>query len=947
MADNSQSRTERRKQQQKQQKSKPLWKRLFKYALIAVLLFGLGVGVLFSYYVITAPKLDAALLSDPTTTNLYDINEEVFAKLGAEKRTKITYDDLPPVLIDAILATEDVRFNEHIGIDFRRIGGAILANIRDGFGAQGASTITQQVVKSSFLTNDKQLKRKVQEQWLALRLDARYSKEEIFEMYVNKIYYGAGAYGVAMAAEIYFGKTDLNDLTLTEAAILAGLPQRPSAYDPFVNPDLTEQRMNTVLNYMVQHNKISEEEADEARDVNIEDLLADKRPDFVKYESFIQQVRDEVMEKTGADIYEDGLEVYTTLDPNAQEHVELLLSDSENNPVSYGGDDELQAGLVVMDTQMGAIRAIGGGRNRENDGWNYAIDGDGRQGGSAMKPIIAYGPAIEYLKWSTYEQINDDKPYEVAGSSAPIRNWNRQYQGWMSARYALQWSLNVPAAKAFEEVGTNNVKEFSDNLGFDFENVSVRDAIGGTDNGVTPLQMAGAYSAFGNEGIYHEPYSVISITYPDERTEELEPESEIAMSDYTAYMVTDMLKTVVQSGTGTDAAVPGVPIAGKTGTTNLEDEPGSPDSWFVGYSTNYTVSVWTGYDKRKAISDTNIAKHLFRETMTYLSQNIETQDFTMPDSVVEMDIERGSNPAQRPSSFTPSSQIVTELFVKGTEPGSGAVSERFEELEAVSGLSAEYNEDEDKIVASWDHDKSGVEFRISAGTDGSLEELTTTKKKQIEISNVEKGQSYTIEVVAFNDEMESDPASVTVDTASEESEDLPAVSGLQQSFDAENRSALISWQYSHDGPIEFDISVQQSGETIDNFNTSQQSVNITQLELGTTYTIHVTPVLTSDGTRGPSASVQVSTEGMEEDEPDEDETEEPVPPDESEEEQPEDNTEEEPEQPANETEQEEPQQEEDNEDTSDQETTEDQEQQTEDQPSQTEQPSNDGADETE
>ncbi|WP_066193265.1 MULTISPECIES: PBP1A family penicillin-binding protein [Gracilibacillus] len=882
MAEQGQSRTARRKQQKDQKKqNKPLWRKIARYALIAILLIGLGVGVLFSYYIITAPKLDASILSDPTTSNLYDINGDIFAKIGAEKRTKISYDDVPTVLEDAILATEDIRFKDHIGIDFRRIGGAVLANVRDGFGAQGASTITQQVVKGYFLSNDKKLKRKVQEQWLALRLDAQYSKEEIFEMYVNKIYYGAGAHGVAMAAEIYFGKTDLSELTLAEAAILAGLPQRPSAYDPFVNPELTKERMNTVLNYMVLHNRISEEEADEARNVNIEDLLVDKKPDFVKYESFIQQVRDEVQEKTGADIYEDGLEVQTTLDPRAQEHVESLLNSDE----TFGGDDELQAGLVVTDTKMGAIRAIGGGRNRENDGWNYAIDGDGRQGGSAMKPIMAYGPAIEYLQWSTYQQLNDDKPYSVAGTDSEIRNWNRQYQGWMSARYALEWSLNVPAVKTYDEVDHGDVTEFANNLGLDFEDISVRDVIGGTGNGVTPLQMAGAYGAFGNEGIYHEPYSVTSITYPDESTEELQSEEEIAMSDYTAYMVTDMLKTVVESGTGTAANISGLPVAGKTGTTNLQDEPGSPDSWFVGYTTNYTVSVWTGYDERKAIEDTNIAKYLFKDTMTFLSENIETQDFSRPDSVVEVEVEDGSNPAKRPSSYTPSSQIVTELFVKGTEPDSGAISEKFDELDPVSGLSAEYSEEEDKITASWDHDDSDVEFRVSAGTDGDVEELTTTSNNQVEISNVERGETYTIEVIAQNDEMESEAATTTVTVEDEETEELPAVSQLQQSFNPDNRSAMISWQYDHEEAVEFEVSVQQGGENVDEFTTSQQSVNITQLELNTTYTIHVTPVL--DNTRGPSASVQVATDAPEEEEPEEGNEEEPTPPDEGDESPPE------------------------------------------------------------
>ncbi|WP_208591032.1 penicillin-binding protein 1A [Gracilibacillus suaedae] len=868
MADKSQSRMERRKQlKQKNTKTKPMWKKIMKFVLIAVLVIGLGIGALFTYYIATAPDLDAELLSDPASTNLYDINGDVFAKLGAEKRTKINYDDMPPVLLNAILATEDVRFHDHIGIDFRRIGGAVIANFREGFGAQGASTITQQVVKGSFLTNDKKLKRKVQEQWLALQLDRVYSKEEIMEMYVNKIYYGAGAYGVAMAAEVYFGKTDLTDLTLAEAAILAGLPQRPTAYDPFVNPDLTKERMNTVLNLMVQHNKISEEEADEAREVNIEDLLTEKKPDFVKYEGFIQQVRKEVNEKTGADIYKDSLDVYTTLDPDAQEQVEFLLSDADDNPIDYSTDEDMQVGLTVLDTNTGAIRAIGPGRNRENDGWNYAIDGDGRQGGSAMKPIVAYGPAIEELKWSTYHQINDDEPYPIAGTDDVVRNWNRSYQGWMSIRYALEQSLNVPAVKTLEEVGYNNAQEFAEGIGMDFESdFTLTDAIGGSGSSVTPIEMAGAYAAFGNEGVYHEPFSVIKIDYSDRRSDELESKSTVAMSDSTAYMITDMLKSVVREGTGTRANVSGLPMAGKTGTTNLTDEEGggSPDSWFAGYTTNYTVAVWTGYDERKALNNTKIAQDLFRETMSFISKDVETEDFVRPDSVVEVQVEKGSNPAKRPSEYTPDSEIVTELFVKGTEPGE--VSEKFDELEPVTNLNASYDEGNEMITAAWEHEDDDVEFKVSAGTDGSLNDLTTTDNKEVEISKVEKGTTYTIEVIAVNDDMESEPVTVTVEVPEDEAEDLPQVSQLNQTFDPANRSALISWEYDQNGPIEFEIVVQDGGQTIDQFNTNKKSVNITQLEPNKNYSVHVTPFLKNNDVRGPSASVQISTQGIENDE---------------------------------------------------------------------------------
>ncbi|WP_163537626.1 penicillin-binding protein 1A [Gracilibacillus sp. YIM 98692] len=866
MANNGQTRMERRQHRKNNIKQKnSVWKKILKLLILAVLLIGIGVGALFSYYIASAPDLDATLLSDPASTEILDINEEVFATLGAEKRTKIDNNDIPEVLRNAIIATEDARFYDHIGIDFRRIGAAVIANFRDGFGSQGASTITQQVVKGSFLSNDKNLKRKVQEQWLALKLDRNYSKEEILEMYVNKIYYGAGAYGVATAAEVYFGKEDLDNLTLAEAAILAGLPQRPTAYDPFVDPELTDERKNTVLDLMVHHNKISQDQAEEAKNISVSSLIVKKKTDFVRYEGFIQQVRKEVMEKTGADIYKDSLKVYTTLDPDAQERVEFLLSNREDNPIDYSSDEEMQVGVTVLDTQTGAIRAIGGGRNRENDGWNYAIDGNGRQPGSTMKPIVAYGPAIEHLQWSTYHQLNDDKPYPIGGTSKVIENWNQSYQGWMTARYALKKSLNVPAVKTLEEVGYSKAKKFAEGLGISFadDQITIGDAIGGTATGVTPLQMAGAYAAFGNEGMYHEPYSVLRIEYPDNRTEELQSEPVVAMSDYTAYMITDMLKSVVSSsGTGARANVNGLPLVGKTGTTNVEGKDGSPDSWFTGYTTNYTVSVWTGYDQdQKIINNTKTALDIFRETIQDISTDEETNDFVQPDSVVEVSVEKGSNPAKRPSEYTPNSEIITELFVKGTEPDQ--VSEKFDQLEPVQNLEAEYNEDNEEIVVEWEHEEEDIQFDVSAGTNGSLNHLTTTDKRIVEISNVEKGETYTIEVIAINENQESEPVSTTIEIQEEEERELPAVEQLHQTFDPVNRSALVSWSYSENGPIEFNVEIEEAGSTVDQLTTNKTSVNLTQLQPNTTYTIHVTPTLKNEDIQGPSSTIQLSTEGLE------------------------------------------------------------------------------------
>ena len=866
MTNNRQTRMDRHKQ--KKPKKKITWKKILLYIAIGFLAIGIGIASLFTYYIATAPKLDIDKLEDTFSSRVYDKDGNLITDLGSEQRTKITYDDLPEVLVDAVLAAEDVRFFSHIGIDFRRIGGAILANIKRGFGAEGASTITQQVVEKSFFTADKKLKRKVQEQWLSLKLEREYSKEEILEIYLNKIFYGSGAYGVAKASEIYFGKTDLHDLTLVEAAILAGLPQRPSAYNPYENPDLTEGRLNTVLKLMVRHGKITEEEAEEAKKVEITSLLAGKKTKTTPYESFIQQVRKEINEKLeDTDLYSDGLEVYTTLDPKAQEYVEFLLTDGDQNPINYVTED-LQAGLTVLDTETGAILAIGGGRNRENmDGFNFAIQGK-RQPGSTFKPLLVHGPAIEYNKISTYHQLNDDAPYDVTGSK-PIRNVDKQYRGWVTARQALSSSINVPTVKLFQEIGSennfSNSKEFAEKLGIEFatDPINIREAIGGHETNVTPLQLAGAYRPFGNGGIYNEPFAVTKIEYPDGKVVDLTPQPEAVMSDYTAYMVTDMLKDVLTHGTGRNYAnIPNLPVAGKTGTTNLDDNlgGGANNSWFVGYTTNYTISVWVGYEKsNKALIDGqfSIAQTLFKHTMTEISKNVETADFVKPNSVVEVAIEKGTNPPKLPSKYTPKGNIITELFIKGYEPTE--TSERFDQLDPVKNLKAAFDHDEEKIIVTWDYDEEAT-FEISAKVnEGTKKVLSTTKDTTFEITNVEFGSTYEIEVVAIDvddNSKKSDPKSTIIktpeldDDTNNDEDLLEAVNNLQAIYNEQENNIKVTWSY--DRPTTRFKVIVNGQERV----TTDKEFLITSIATDVTYKITVIP-LGNENQEGPARSTEI------------------------------------------------------------------------------------------
>ncbi|WP_174613573.1 PBP1A family penicillin-binding protein [Virgibacillus ihumii] len=887
MADNGQSRTARRKQ--KKSKKKPVWKRIFLMAMIALLVIGIGVAALFSYYIATAPEIDASKLKTPFPSKILDKDGELIADLGNKARSKVEYEDLPDVLIDAVIATEDSRFFEHPGIDVWRIGGAIIANITNGFGSEGASTITQQLVEKSFLSHEKKISLKVQEMWLALQLEQKYSKKQILEMYLNKVYYGSGAYGVGKAAEVYFGKTDLSKLTLPEAAILAGLPQRPSAYNPFENPELMKQRMNIVLSLMVQHGKITEKQAEKAGNVDIKSLLTQKEQETNQYTAFLDRVRKEVKNKVdGANIYTDGLKIYTTIDTDVQEHVQFLLSDNANNPIDYPEPKtitvegksktvDMRAGMVVLDTQSGAIRAIGGGRNYSH-GYNYATDIN-RQPGSTFKPIISYGPAIETQQWSTYHQLNDDGPYEIEGTDQEIHTWvnGGHYYDWVSMRFALRESLNIPAVKTLTQVGYGTAQKFAEDLGIEFHNdqIALTDAIGGSQTGTNPMELAGAYRAFANGGIYNEPYAVTKVEFPDTgKTVNLKPEPKSVMSDYTAYMMTDMLKTAISEGTGKLADIPNLPVAGKTGTTNLEDKEGSPDSWFTGYTTKYTISAWTGYDNQKVVlPDTKIPHALFKNTMTEISQDIETPDFEMPDSVVEAKVEEGSRPAKRPSSYTPSSEIVTELFVDGHEPT--ATSDKYDRLDSVDNLNATYDKNAKSIKVTWDYGSDdNVSFDVKASVNGgSMQGLSSTDETSLEISNVEPGATYKIQVTAISEESgvsSSEPATVSVqipgdkeedegDQEQEENEEEQdnngnepmQVSNVSASYNPDNQTVSMAWDYS--GPPAI-YNVVIDGISSQQVTSTNASYYLEFPRPGRSYTVTVTPVGRNGSNQGQQGS---------------------------------------------------------------------------------------------
>jgi penicillin-binding protein 1A len=784
MSEQKRTREQRRKElKQKKHSKKPvkIWiKRIIATILIIGVLGLIGGGSLFAFYASTAPKLDESSLKDPISPKLLDANGDLFATVGSENREYVPYDEIPKQMRDAIIATEDSRFYQHNGIDFLRLGKAVIANVTGGFGAQGASTITQQVIKNSFLKNEKTLKRKAQEAYLAIQLERKYDKEEIFEMYFNKVLMSGRIYGFGTAAEYFYGK-ELKDLSLDQFAVLAGMPQSPNNYNPFKNPELAQKRRNIVLHLMNLHGKISDEEMKKAQAVSVESSLLPEDQRIAKknskYDAFIDIVLDELEKNGDGDSIADGITIYTTLQPNAQKQVEASLNSN------IFPNKDIQSAVAVIDTKTGAIAAVGGGRNYGAErGFNYAQDMKLRSPGSTIKPLLDYGPAVEFLNWSTGQTIVDNQ-ITYTGSDQIVRNFDGKYKGAMTMREALYNSRNVPAVKTLKEVGTKNAKEFINRFGsIDIGNVTESSAIGGTSKSMSPIQMAGAYAAFGNNGVHTEPYSINKIVYRDGKTEKnYRPESVPVMKDSTAYMVTDVLRDVLTKGTATRAAISGLDIAGKSGTSNYDSNqikqwnlPSSafPDVWFAGYTTDYSIAIWSGYPDVKTPMTTNeeryLPQHIFKEVMTNISRGKNTGRFKKPNSVVEATIEKGSNPLQLASEFTPDDLKKTELFVKGTEPTS--VSNIYEKpvLNTPNNLNVEYDEGSSSATLTWDFDKPkvkevNVKFEVSVSIDnGASQVLQTTDQLGLNVQSLVPGSTYIFTVTAVSDDVRSDPASISL-----------------------------------------------------------------------------------------------------------------------------------------------------------------------------------------
>lgn len=689
----------------KQHQNKKGDKKRNKVTLILVTLLTLifvpliiGTGV-FMYFIKDTPELVYSKLEDTQSSNLFDVNNQFFMTIGVKKRETIPPNQIPPVLKDAILSIEDRRFEKHIGVDPIRITGAAISNLK-GNHTQGGSTLTQQLIKLSYFSTkqeDQTYKRKAQEAWLSIKLEKNKSKDEILTYYINRVYMANGLYGMKTAAKDYYNK-DFDKLNLSQYALLAGIPQAPNDYDPYVHPDNAKKRRDLVLKEMLENKKISDAQYNEAIAVPIDDGLVplkNKNTDKQMIaDNYINEVIKEVKERTKKDIYTDGLDIYTNIDMEAQTYLYNLVN-NDSSAINFP-DNKFQTAATLIDVKTGYVRAEIGGRKSEKPGQlelNRAVESK-RDIGSTSKPLVAYGPLIEEANYGS-GQIFVDEPYNYKSSNKPVYNYDKAYRGGLTMRESLVDSRNIPALKALDEAGTDKAKEFISNLGLKndvYESTAI-------SMQASTEQLAAAYTPFANGGVYYRPSYINKVVYADGTEEKFEPEGKRAMKESTAYIITDMLKDVINRGTGSPAGVPGLIQAGKTGTSNYSDDDvnkikgfGSPDITFVGYTPKYSLAVWTGYDEYfQAIPVYNqqLAMDIYRNFMTYLyqSKNLEITDWKLPNNIIKIGNEvyiKGHTNQYTPQTYyyeSSEEDFYTKPSSRAVDPPKSASSESVEEKE--------------------------------------------------------------------------------------------------------------------------------------------------------------------------------------------------------------------------------------------------------------------------
>lgn len=691
---------------------------VFSVIMSAMITFASLCLVFALYIIISAPNFDKDLLYKKEATVIYDKNGDELARIGQENRVLISYEDLPQVFIDALIATEDSRFFQHNGLDIARF---LKASVQQLIGqdAGGASTLSMQLIKKTYTSSEasgiKGIVRKFTDIYMAVfKLENSYTKEEILEFYANSLWFGhdgnlnyTGIYGVEQASQHFFNKS-VTELTLAEASLLVGMYQNPVRYNPYNNPEGCRNRQKIVLRLMVNHGYITKEEQNAILDISIESLLADKEEvqSSNDNQATIDYILESVEAATGKDPSYTPMQIYTTIDPDVQD----VLNQMEDGKYFKWIDEYDQVGSVVTSVEDGSIVALSGGRNYFAKGTNRAVDMY-RQPGSTAKPLFDYGPYLEFLNGSTADYFFDDEYTYSNGTH--IADADNKYQGMITMRESLVGSRNITALQAFQKVYAEDpdlISDFVHSFGIDYGSHLYESAsIGGFD-GVSPLQMSAAYAVFARGGYYIEPYIFTKVIYEDGTTYEHKYTKEKIVSAETSYMITSMLVDAVIDGWSGNINISGTQVAGKTGTTDIDDkalkDAGIPlgairDSWSVTYSPEYTIALWYGYDTvtKEHYMTTNSGWRARSELMSGLAKNIynKNKTFKKPSGVIEVEVEKYSYPLQLPSEYTPEDMRITELFREGTEPTE--VSTRYSKLD--SPTNGTYTLKENTVTLAW------------------------------------------------------------------------------------------------------------------------------------------------------------------------------------------------------------------------------------------------------
>lgn len=642
--------------------------------LLCVIAACLGIGVLFATVDVDRVDLDK-IRQTRQTALFYDDEERLISGMySLENRIDVELSMVPQHVINAFIAIEDVRFFEHQGVDLRRIVGSLLQDLEAGAYVEGGSTITQQLIKLTHLTSEKTISRKINEAILAIKLERLCTKNEILEMYLNYVYFGNGAYGVEAASRTFFGK-HVDEISLDEAAVLAAVINSPAEYSPYYHYEKSIARRDLVLSQMLKYGMISYEEYETARAAKTGIRTRDEQDAAGAY--YIDAAMEEACETLGiekTELLTGGYRIYTCMNKDLQARCEELLWSEE---YFKGAGNRAEAAFILTDTVTGAVKAIVGGRHyHEDGGWNRATKAK-RQPGSAIKPILVYGPALEYGLISPATPIKDE---EIDINGYAPKNFNKKYIGWTTARAALASSLNCPAVKLLHEVGIERAKAYASAAGIDFDENDnhLALALGGMAYGTTPEELCLAYRTIAGGGYRVENSFVKRIEKSDGSIMYIsEPKRERKLSPEGTYLLTDMLRSTVSIGTAKTLAGLNIDIAAKTGTVDAVNGTGNKDVWIAAYTTEYTAVLWCGFDKQTenlpvSFSGGNIPAQIMKEVFSLLYRDRKPAAFSEPDGVVRVKLDKQTLEEEHElalaSMTTPPEYTLTEVFARGKEP---------------------------------------------------------------------------------------------------------------------------------------------------------------------------------------------------------------------------------------------------------------------------------------